>query len=114
MQKSSMTVSTILEKFFLLVTFCVCFFCFATPAHALTVSGNLYTDEGTTAGSSGVTITVAVGTSSPPTLYTTTTGPGGTWTFTFASLATSTPLAVWVDASTTFRGALFTKVIEYG
>jgi hypothetical protein len=65
----------------------------------LTMSGTLYTNEGTTPGSSGKTIKVAVG-ESTPVVYSTTTASLGVWQFSNIIdfyLTTSTPITVWLD-----------------
>ncbi len=82
---------------------------FGSAGPSLTISGTLYSDEGVTVITSAKTIKMAVGTSTPATIYSTTNNGSGVWSFTVASLATSTRLSFWVDADATTRAALFTK-----
>ncbi len=65
----------------------------------LTMSGTLYTNEGVTPGTSGKTIKIAVGTSTPS-VHSTTTASGGVWQISNILdfyLSTTTPLTVWLD-----------------
>jgi hypothetical protein len=67
------------------------------------ISGTLYTNAGTTTAPTGITIGIAVGTSTN-TVYTVTTTAGGAWSLTgvgTSSLSSTTPITVWLDASTT-------------
>ena len=69
-----------------------------------TFSGTLYSDQGTTPLTTGHTIKMAVGTSTPPTVHSTTTDSGaGTYSFFFpaGAIPVGTPLTVWVDGSAT-------------
>jgi hypothetical protein len=64
-----------------------------------TINGTLYTDEGITPAASGLSIKIAVGTSTPS-IHTATTTSGGAWTFSgnnFSNVSTSTPLTIWLD-----------------
>ncbi len=81
----------------------------ATPASALTVSGTLYSDEGNTTIASGKTIKIAVSTSTPATVYTTTTDGSSNYSFTFSSLTATASLVVWVDATTSIRAVTYTR-----
>jgi hypothetical protein len=77
-------------------------FLFALPAEAF-ISGTLYTDAGVTTAPAGITIGIAVGTSTPS-VHTVTTSAGGVWSLTgvaTSSLASTTPITVWLDASST-------------
>ncbi|MCB9814243.1 hypothetical protein H6784_02380 [Candidatus Nomurabacteria bacterium] len=100
--------SSVLSTFFKFSLTTLLFFLFTTQAHALTVSGTLYSDEGITPIASE-TIKLAVGTSTPPSIHSTTTDASGDWYFTFSSLATGTPVVAWVDGNASVRGSIFTK-----
>ncbi|MFZ2252682.1 MAG: hypothetical protein WAW13_00740 [Minisyncoccia bacterium] len=93
------------------VFFLFCFSFSITHAATLTLSGSLYSDEGTTLITAPKTIAIAVGTSTVS-LYATTTAVSGTWSFTIPtghSIGAATPILVWVDATTSVRAALITK-----
>ena len=78
-----------------------------------TVSGTIYSDEGTTVyTTSGKTLKMAIGTSSPGIFSTTTcSGCGGQYRFDTkaASLSAGVPLLVWTDADVNLRSVVFTK-----
>jgi hypothetical protein len=79
----------------------------ATVTHAATLSGTLYTDEGTTeytTGGADIVIKVdGLGT------YSTTTLSGsGDWYIDSVTVATSSVITVWIDDDPTFRTALVT------
>ncbi len=104
------------KRFFAVSTFkLVLLFVFifsATPqAHALVLSGTLYSDEGVTTITSGKTIAVAVGTTTTS-LHTTTSNGSGVWSVDLGgshSIVASTPIVVWVDGDASTRATLFTK-----
>jgi hypothetical protein len=83
-----------------------------TQAAEVTISGTLYSDEGTTPITSGATIKLAVGTSTPSVHSTTTDSGTGTFSFTIDNsngYAANTPLVVFVDGDPTTRAAVITK-----
>ena len=75
------------------------------------LSGSLFSDEGSTAITSGKTIGVVIGTTTPSVYATTSTG-AGTWNRTVVVYenyySTSTPIVVYVDADATTRATLAT------
>lgn len=83
---------------------------FTIVAPPKTLSGVLYDSNG--APLSGKTIAAAIGTSTP-TVHTTISNGGGTFSVEFPSTGstygTSTPVVLWVDGDATTRAALFTK-----
>jgi hypothetical protein len=107
----SLCIHLLPRSFLLVFGFWALFFFSFIPeqAHALTVSGTLYSDEGVTALTGSRSIKLAVGTSTPAAVYTTTSSAGA-WSFTVGgTLTPSTPIVIWVDATTSIRAALFTK-----
>ncbi len=62
------------------------------------ISGVLYTDAGSTTATSGLTIKMVVGTSTPS-IHSTTTTTGGAWTFpaAFPNATSGTPVSIWLD-----------------
>jgi uncharacterized protein YjiK len=73
----------------------------------ITVSGRLYSDEGSTLVTSGKTIKVAIGTSSPG-VFTTTSNGSGVWSISPNSFAADTAVTAWVDGDTNFRASTVT------
>ena len=92
-----------------------CLFFFLLSSHAahaadLTISGTVYSDEGSTAVTSGPTIKLIVGTT---TNIASTTVADGNGFFSFSTtsnnIAANTPIFVFVDSSSTLRAAAITK-----
>ncbi len=79
--------------------------------NTIVISGTLYSDAGTTPVTSGPTIKLAIGTSTPVTDTAVANGSGA-YSFTVEKnqLAVNMPITVFVDASTTLRAAVVTKV----
>ncbi len=90
----------------------------AERAHAMTISGTLYSDEGVTQVTNGRTIKIAVGSSTVPTVYSTTTNSGtGVYSFTFPTtnyITATSSIVVWVDASATTTAAVVTRATSSG
>jgi len=82
-----------------------------TTNDTILISGTLYSDAGTTPVTSGPTIKIAIGTSTPVTSTTTADGSGA---YSFVvdqnELAIDMPITVFVDASTTLRATVVTKI----
>jgi hypothetical protein len=78
---------------------------------AITLSGTLYSDEGSTQITTGKTIKAAVSTSTVSVFSTSTNSGAGTWSITIPAghtVATGTPIVVWVD-NDTVNATTFTK-----
>jgi len=84
---------------------------FTTPSGSLSVQGTLYSDEGSTSIDTGKTINLAVGTSSPASIHTTTSNGSGAFSFPLKvnQMGIGVPLLLWVDDGTTTYGATLTK-----
>ncbi len=76
----------------------------------ITVSGTLYSDEGSTAITTSKTIKLAVGTSTVSVQSTTTQSGAYTFTVPLANLVASTSLVAWVDGDSGTRATAVTKL----
>ncbi len=95
----------------LLLISVLCFLFIAPQAHALTISGHLYSDEGATAITAGATITIAVGTTTPS-IHTTTSDGSGLWIFDLGAsheIVPSTPILIYVDNDPASQSVRITK-----
>lgn len=83
-----------------------------TPAVAptISISGTLYSDEGTTAITSGKTIKMYIATTSPAVATTTTSSGSGTFTFAgIEGIGLGTPISLWVAGEAATRAFTLTK-----
>ncbi len=80
----------------------------------LSLSGTLYSDEGSTAITSGKTIKIAIGTTTPVTVASATTDSSGDWTITpnSSGITAGTPVVTWVDGDPATRAAVITTLAD--
>jgi hypothetical protein len=85
---------------------------YVTPDY---IGGTLYTDFGVTTASSGKTIKLAIGTSTP-TVYSTTTNASGVWRISditdFSAVSTTTPFTAWLDGDASDATTLYTGYVS--
>jgi 6-phosphogluconolactonase (cycloisomerase 2 family) len=82
------------------------------PAPAFTLSGTLYSDEGTTAITTTRTIKVAIGTTTPVSVISDTTDGSGAWSVTPSTtgISAGTPAVIWVEGDPSYPGAIVTRL----
>jgi 6-phosphogluconolactonase (cycloisomerase 2 family) len=78
---------------------------------AANFSGTLYSDEGTTAVTTGKTVKVAIGTTTPISVVSATTDSSGVWTVTpnLTGVTSGTPVVAWVDGDPATYAAVVTR-----
>lgn len=121
MKTSAIQLHTTIQYIYIYAVLCgvamfLVFFLFVAPtpaeAAAITVSGTLYSDEGSTLITSAKTIMMAVGTTtSNPSIHTTTSASGA-WSFSLGAaqaIEKGDPIVIWVDGDSGTRASLVTR-----